>query len=304
MTTAADDSAVEDAFEAYLAGRPVPEEAAGTFHGVAAFAEAVRATAAQPGRPNAALAELLATGLLADQSSPSTRAAISAGVPPSRGASRVRRRRRFAMFIPALLAKLLSAGAVAQAASGAGVVLVAFVGAGAADVLPTPVQDTVATVVETVTPLDLPDSGDTEGAATEAPATDEPSADETTPAEPTDVVGETEAPAPEDAGLTLEKWQEGPAPDQSFGSWVSQGARLGYADGSTISGWAHQRNEDRKADVTAPATAEPTGEAEVEDAGVERDHRGDGQDNGNGQDNGTGQDNGNGHRGGGGRGHN
>jgi hypothetical protein len=296
MTTAADDSAVEDAFEAYLAGRPVPEEAAGTFHGVAAFAEAVRATAAQPGRPNAALAELLATGLLADQSSPSTRAAISAGVPPSRGASRVRRRRRFAMFIPALLAKLLSAGAVAQAASGAGVVLVAFVGAGAADVLPTPVQDTVATVVETVTPLDLPDSGDSEGSATEAPATDEPSADETTPAEPTDIVGGTEAPAPEDAGLTLEKWQEGPAPDQSFGSWVSQGARLGYADGSTISGWAHQRNEDRKADVTAPATAEPTGEdeAEVEDAGVERDHRG----------NGNGQDNGNGPRGGGGRGHN
>ena len=30
MTTAADDSAVEDAFEAFLAGRPVPEEAAGT----------------------------------------------------------------------------------------------------------------------------------------------------------------------------------------------------------------------------------------------------------------------------------
>src|SRR3954447_19902927 len=53
MTTAADDSTVENAFEAYLAGRPVPEEAAGTFHGVAAFAEAVRGAGPPPrgGRP-------------------------------------------------------------------------------------------------------------------------------------------------------------------------------------------------------------------------------------------------------------
>ena len=116
MTTAADDTADEAAFEAFLAGRPVPEEAAD----LAAFAGAVRATATQPGRPNAALAELLATGLLTDQSSPSTRTAPSAGSPPRR--SRVRRRRRFAMFFPALLAKFLSAGAVAQAATGAGIV--------------------------------------------------------------------------------------------------------------------------------------------------------------------------------------
>src|SRR3954454_7382431 len=125
MTTAADDSTVENAFEAYLAGRPVPEEAVGTFHGVAAFAEAVRATATQPGRPSAALAELLATGLLADQPSPSARTAEPAGTPPSRRAPRIRRR-RFAMFIPALVAELLSAGAVAQAATGAGIVVVAW----------------------------------------------------------------------------------------------------------------------------------------------------------------------------------
>ena len=41
MTTAADDSAAEDAFEAILAGRPVPERAAG----LAAFTGAVRASA-------------------------------------------------------------------------------------------------------------------------------------------------------------------------------------------------------------------------------------------------------------------
>ena len=78
MTTAADDSAVEDAFEALLAGRPVPEGAAG----LAAFTEAVRTSATRQGRPNAALAELLATGLLADQSSPSVRTATSAGSAP------------------------------------------------------------------------------------------------------------------------------------------------------------------------------------------------------------------------------
>ena len=100
MTTAADDIAGEAAFEAFLARRPVPEEAAD----LAAFAGAVRATATVPGRPNAALAELLATGLLTDQSMPSARTAPSAGSSPRR--SRVRRRRRFAMFLPALLAKL------------------------------------------------------------------------------------------------------------------------------------------------------------------------------------------------------
>src|SRR4029453_14809885 len=80
MTTAADDSAVEDAFEALLAGRPAPEGAAG----LAAFTMAVRTRATRPGRPNAALAELLATGLLTDQSSPSARTARTAGSPPVR----------------------------------------------------------------------------------------------------------------------------------------------------------------------------------------------------------------------------
>ena len=84
MTTAADDSADEIAFEAFLAGRPVPAEADGGFPAVTAFAGAVRATATAPGRPNAALAELLATGLLTDQSSPSTRTAPSTGKSPRR----------------------------------------------------------------------------------------------------------------------------------------------------------------------------------------------------------------------------
>src|SRR4051794_37930709 len=111
MTRAADDSAVEEAFEACLAGRPVVGEPAR----MAAFTAEVRSVATLPGRPNAALSELFATGLLTHQSAPSARTARSALGPAAAG--RGRTRRRIAMFFPALLAKLLGAGAVAQAAT-------------------------------------------------------------------------------------------------------------------------------------------------------------------------------------------
>jgi hypothetical protein len=248
MTTAADDSTVEDAFGAYLAGRPVPDEAAG----LAAFVGAVRETATRPGRPNAALAELLATGLLTDQPSPSTWTARSAGSPPSRRASRIRRRRRFAMLFPALLAKLLSAGAVAQAATGAGIVVVAFTGAGAAGILPAPVQDTFSSIAGTDT---SDGTTPTEDAATEteAPATETEAPEVEQPAAPTPKADAA-------AGLTLEEWQQGPAPDQPFGSWVSAGARQGYVDGPTVREWAHKRNEERRdgsTETTAPSSDEP-----------------------------------------------
>ena len=64
MTTPADARAVEEAFEAALAGRPGTADA----RALTAFTDALRAAADEPGRPNAALAELLATGLLTDQS--------------------------------------------------------------------------------------------------------------------------------------------------------------------------------------------------------------------------------------------
>jgi hypothetical protein len=213
MTTAADDRAVEDAFEAYLAGRPVPDGGAA----LASFAGAVRATATQPGRPNAALAELLATGLLADQPSPPTRTARSAGAPPSRG-TRNRNRRRFAMFFPALLAKLLSAGAVAQATAGAGIVVVVVTGAGVVGALPDPVQDPVATAIEAVTPLDVEggeETGQVVDDGTGAVAGEVPTAAPTTtaPAEPTEA-----------AAFDPVAWGAGPDTYPSFGAWVSAGA--------------------------------------------------------------------------------
>ena len=244
MTTAADDSADEAAFEAFLAGRPAPEGMDGGSPAVTAFAGAVRATATLPGRPNSALAELLATGLLMDQSSPSTRTAPSAGSPPRR--SRVRRRRRFAMFFPALLAKFLSAGAVAQAATGAGICVVAFTGAGAAGVLPGPVQETFSSVVgvasdEETTPDDTLPTGDTLTTG-DTPTTDP--AETATPAVETTV--------PVEAELDPEAWiEKGPEGYPSFGAWVTASSHnsdlrdwlrgQGRNFGSLVSDWAHKK---------------------------------------------------------------
>ncbi|MCW2634851.1 MAG: hypothetical protein JWQ99_1218 [Blastococcus sp.] len=260
MTTAADDAAVEDAFEAYLAGRPVPDGAADTFAGVAVFSEAVRATATTPGRPNAALAELLVTGLLTDQSSPSARTARSAGSPPLRRPARVRIRRRTAMFFPALVAKILSAGAVAQACTGAGVALVAFTGAGAAGVLPDPVQSTFTSVVDGETTKEAPVQEPTGAPADETPVEEAP------------VQEPVAAPVGVDApvALTHDTWAgQGPAADQSFGDWVSYGSEHGWADGATVSCWAHHRNDERKGrEVTECGTvAAPEGTDDSTEAG-------------------------------------
>jgi hypothetical protein len=324
MTTAADDSAVEGAFEALLAGRPVPEGAAG----LAAFTGAVRVSATRPGRPNAALAELLATGLLTDQSSPSARTARSAGAPPSRGDTRIRNRRRFAMFFPALIAKFLSAGALAQAATGAGVALVAFTGVGAVGVLPDPLQNTVANAVESMTPLDLP------GGEKPAPAEDStlegPTLEEPAPVPPVVEEPATEAVVPVPptggAGFDPEAWAAG-GPDRysSFGAWVRDGAHHGAfkADGvrfgQIVSRYASQKGLDRDElaeegvdldEVTAvpvvaaredkkPVGTEPRGAAPQTSTGTtgdSHDHNGNGYSDGNGNGNGNGySDGGQGH---------
>ncbi|MGY1802742.1 hypothetical protein ACI78T_05605 [Blastococcus sp. SYSU D00922] len=301
MTTAADDPAVEDAFEAYLAGRPVPDEGAA----LASFAGAVRATATRPGRPNAALAELLATGLLADQSSPSARTARSDGSAPSRRAARIRNRRRFAMLFPALLAKVASAGAVAQATAGAGAVVVAVTGAGIVGVLPDPVQDSVASVVETITPLDIEGGDETADVTVQD--------DEGTPdaaSIPTAVATTTPAEPSADA-FDAEAWADkGPAEGQSFGSWVSEGAQNkaaleaaaalrgdeGFRFGQLVRTWAQQKHVDlaevevdgveleeliETEPTTAPAVAEPTTAPAQPTATTESGNRGSGKGTGN-----------------------
>jgi len=238
MTTAADDSTVEAAYAAVLAGRPVPEEGAS----LVAFTEAVRSSASTPGRPNAALAALLADGLLADQPRPSARPAP-------------RRRSRIAMFFPALLAKILSAGAVAQAATGAGIVLVAFTGAGAAGALPASLQHGFATVASTVgVPVEDPQAD----VAPSAPATTTPDAtDVETPETATDGSQASDSPVTDD-GYTFDDWKQGPTGQESFGDWVSKGARHGYADGGIISQKAHEKGVVLPEQTAAPTAGDET----------------------------------------------
>jgi hypothetical protein len=254
-----------------------------------AFSDAVRACATAPGRPNAALAELLATGLIADQSEPSTR---TTGHPAR--ASRKRPR----MLLSTLTAKLAAAGVAAKAAAATGVVAVALTGAATTGVLP--VQgDTVDAVVESgdgvATDPTLPTDGGTGGTtdedatedatdedATEEDATEEDAAEEdateeateedVTGGEPTETPAETPAEAP--AGeLTEDQWAQGPVTGQSHGDWVSEGARNGWVTGERVSDAAHRRNAERKAaheEARRPAPEQPAVEQPaVEEPAVE-----------------------------------
>ncbi len=291
MTTAADDRASEDAFEALLAGRPAPGGAAG----LAAFTGAVRGAAAAPGRPSAALADLLSTGLLTDQSSPSTRTAPTAGTERSRG----RTRRRFTVIVPVLIAKFLSAGAVAQAAAGAGVVVVVVTGAGTAGVLPGDAQTAFADLTgieqseedpettgetppaeeELADPAELPEDEVVEEVV-EEPVVEEP------------VVEPTEAEAAAawaEAGTRVTTQEE-------FKAWLAEGNANGWVTGQAVSAAAHARNEARRAAEDVEETPEVESpevpEEEVADDDVEvesSDDDGPGNSGGNGKGNGGGK---------------
>lgn len=264
MTTAADDFAVEEAFEAFLAGKPVPETGAT----LAAFAGAVRATATQPGRPNAALAELLATGLLVDQ--------------PPLSARTAKRRRRRMWFFSAIFAKIASAGAIAQAATGAGIVLVGFTGVGAAGALPAPVQHGFATVVAAITPLQPSDGTSDVQPAVDSTAPASSSADATT-ADSTETATTT---APATSTPT------------NFGQRVSTQAHNGGVSGKDVSSWAHERNAARKSahqhgtdGADATSTEAPSTESEAPDTESADDsgqHSSDGQHSGGGDTSGHG----------------
>lgn len=252
MTTPADETAVEEAFEAYLAGRTVPSVGAD----LACFADAVRASATQPGRPSDALAELLATGLLTDLSSSSARTTRSA---PSG------RRRRTRMFLPALFAKLASAGLLTKAATVAGVAVVGLATAGFSGHLPDPAQHTFATVVDFATPLTAPDP--------DAPA----AGDGTTNTDgTTDTAGTTTTGGATGATDTGTDGGTVPQHPDNFGSQVSQDARDGGVDGQQISQEAHDRNQQRKSGTvaTSPSPSEPTeagdstGDSTGDDAGT------------------------------------
>src|SRR3712207_152702 len=212
MTTPADVRTDEEAFAACLAGRPVPAGA----QGLAAFTDAVRASATEPGRPNAALAELLATGLLVPTQEPSRG---TAGRPARTS------RKRPHVLISTLIAKFAAAGAVAKAAVAGSAVALTLTAGTAAAVLPA--EDTtpsVAEVGDVEQPADAPEAEAPEAEApeAEAPEAEAPEAEapeaEAPGAEVPDVEApEAEEPAPVEPELTQDEWAAGPAAGQSHG---------------------------------------------------------------------------------------
>jgi hypothetical protein len=243
MTPAIDDDALGAAFEACLAGRG----ASPADGGLAAFADGVRATAARPPVPSAALAELLATGLLTDQS----RAAAAPAPAP--------RRRSPRMFVT-LVAKFASAGLAVKSAAVAGVVVVGVSTAGFTHELPGPVQtgfDQVVTHEETAEPSTDP-----------TPTVDPtPTADPTPSGEPTatqtPITTTTAEPSEGDQGGEQGDGDQGTVPAQKtpggtngLGGTVSSLAHQGGTAGGAASTLAHQRNEARR---SAGATTAPTG---------------------------------------------
>lgn len=246
MTPATDDDALEAAFEALLAGRRVPPAA----EGLVAFADGVRATAVRAPRPSAALADLLATGLLTDQSSaPAPRAVRT-------------RRRSPRMIASTLFAKLASAGIAAKAATVAGVAVVGVSTAGFTNALPAPAQHVFATVVDSATPLTAPDPTAPTAPVTSTDGTEvaDPSAPSTSTATATETPGAGDGTTVATAPSTVPA-QQTPS-GNGLGSQVAGKVVGGYVGDQRVSDLAHQRNDARRADASsASSTASSTAPA-------------------------------------------
>ena len=149
------------------------------------------------------------------------------------------------MIFSALVVKFLSAGAVAQAATGATVAVVAFTGVGAVGALPGPVQDTFATVVSEITPLQPPASGEpTEDLAPEEDAPEVTVSEEVGTTE--DIAADVEE--TEDRDAQFSAWAlKGPDEGEAFSAWVGEGSKedvkawlreRGMSFGDVVSRWA------------------------------------------------------------------
>jgi hypothetical protein len=245
MTTPADVRTDEEAFTACLAGRPVPAGA----QGLAAFTHAVRAGATEPGRPNAALAELLATGLLVPTQEPS----LGTAGRPARTS-----RKRPHVLLSTLVAKFAAAGAVAKAATATGVVAVALTGATTTVALvsePTSVETTTS-VSDDTTPGTAPEGGADQPAGDVLTGGSGDEAADVTPdltsdsEDAPDEDGETRVGAPVEVpeGPEAPVDADQPVHPDNFGAKVSADARDGGVNGREISRQAQHRNDERRAE--------------------------------------------------------
>ena len=185
--------------------------------------------------------------------------------------------------IAALVAKVASASTVAQATAGLGIAVAGVTGAGAAGVLPGPVQDTVAGAVEAVTPFELPHATPDHGADVWHTTADDHRDDG--PA----VVPTTAVVAPAPAAPTTEAAVN--ETETETENETEHGTET--ADGT------HQHRGGRTA---APVAAVPSADDSTEAPEVEDDHGGDdssghGGDDSGGSSGGSGHDDGSGHGG-------
>jgi hypothetical protein len=214
------------------------------------------------------------------------------------------------MLIPALFAKILSAGAVAQAATGATVVVVAFAGAGAAGVLPDPVQETFTSIVseesEELPGEELPveETPVEEGPVDEVPVLDEDPIDQESAAlTPQDIV---DAWMEEEIVGTFGSWVRGARHDADlmaaieeldvpFGQYVSQRAKdkgMTEADLAEEGIILDELDEDGTVVEETPEVDVPEDEVVETQTSDDRGDRGNGSGRGNGGGNGGGNGNG------------
>lgn len=145
------------ALEAFLTGR---NGAADEIEPLALFADDLGTAMGGPGpSPTPHLALLLAEGFSSDPRPATTQA----GPPEPR-----RRKMLVSELLTGLAAKLAGLGLAAKLGLGVGVAAASVGSAGAAGVLPGPVQDVLSTVVSAVTPFELPGDDTTKDAGGDA----------------------------------------------------------------------------------------------------------------------------------------
>ena len=154
----------------------------------------------------------------------------------------------------ALAAKIATTSTLVQATAGLGIAVAGVTGAGAAGVLPGPLQDGVASAVEAVSPFELPSStGETQDSGVDGPG-DVPGAD------PTDIATPSSSPAP---GTT-----EADEPGDDDGVHQNRGGAptptAAVRTDNSGPGSANSGRDDEDSD-SAGATSGPSDSPEVED---------------------------------------
>lgn len=146
-------------------------------------------------------------------------------------------------FLTTLLTKLGALSAVTQAAAGVTIAVAGVGGVAAAGGLPAPVQDSLTSVVSSITGTPSADTSSTDGTSstdTVSPTDTASPVDATSPADATDTSTASTAPLP-----SL-------PPQAAFGQSVARAARSGGVDGATVGAAARSAHQPAQAAAHKP----------------------------------------------------